>query len=155
MTNHLDEAATTAVELAAELCTAIPIEEDTEQAVVGRRIRVAAHLTYLAGLIRGGAVQETGTDVTARGIIANERNARLRAEAELRDTNAHLERALEPAASIELEGLRRRVHALRAALKDLLDNDGDLIDEKRRNALARTYRESETPAQAAARLHVE
>jgi hypothetical protein len=47
MTDHLDEAATKAVELAHD--RAIPVEQ--------RVLLMAKHLTYLAGLIRGGAVR--------------------------------------------------------------------------------------------------
>jgi hypothetical protein len=48
VTDHLDEAATKAVELAEELCG--PNSDLTAQGA-------AQHLTYLAGLIRGGAVR--------------------------------------------------------------------------------------------------
>jgi hypothetical protein len=53
MTDHLDEAAAKAVELAVEL--SVPDESDDWDGTVARRLRVASHLTYLAGLIRGGA----------------------------------------------------------------------------------------------------
>jgi hypothetical protein len=50
MTDHLDEAATKAVELAALLTTPTDLDDTL-------RVGAAAHLTYLAGLIRGGAVR--------------------------------------------------------------------------------------------------
>jgi hypothetical protein len=51
MTDHLDEAATKAVELAALLTTPTDLDETL-------RVGAAQHLTHLAGLIRGGAVRE-------------------------------------------------------------------------------------------------
>lgn len=55
MTDHLEQAAAKAVELATRLC-----DLDSPRAVGTTDIEAAAHLTYLAGLIRGGAVHRGG-----------------------------------------------------------------------------------------------
>lgn len=68
-------------------------------------------------------------------------NERLRKDAEHK-------LALSAKRELEVTELRKRV-------KDVLDNDGDLLDEARRTRLARAYRWTETPAEAAARLRVE
>lgn len=60
MTDHLEQAADRALELAEELCTPIP-EDEPELFVIRRRIRIAAHLAYLSGLLRAGAVREPDT----------------------------------------------------------------------------------------------
>lgn len=57
--------------------------------------------------------------------------------------------------SVELGKVQRQAHVLRIAVKDVLDNDGDLLDESRRARLSRAYRWSESPAEGAARLRVE
>jgi hypothetical protein len=70
MTDHLEHAAVRAFELAEELAA-------DQGAYPGARIAAAAHLTYLAGLIRGGAVQGPTTgdrpvvvDCPAQGLRA-------------------------------------------------------------------------------------
>lgn len=81
-----------------------------------------------------------------RELYETEQRLRRQAEQRLaqkvgsRDANAERERLLA---------------SLRARVKDVLDNDGDLLDESRRVRLARAYRWTETPAEGAARLRVE
>lgn len=87
MTDYVEEAAAKAVELAEELAT------PTTGTMTRLQVIAAAHLTYMAGLLRGGAASAEPTSVTTsademsseawattRGIIANERNARLQAD---------------------------------------------------------------------------
>lgn len=86
--------------------------------------------------------------------------ARLRAERERDDLQmAHeTEQRLRRQAEARLAAIAKRelqVNELRARVKDVLDNDGDLLDHARRVRLERAYRWSETPAEGAARLRVE
>lgn len=100
--------------------------------------------------------------------IATERGARLHAERErdglqeLYDAERMQRKQAERryketvrADSVELGKVQRQAHVLRIAVKDVLDNDGDLLDESRRTRLSRAYRWSESPAEGAARLRVE
>ena len=57
MTDHLDEAAAKAIELATILTTPTDLDDTL-------RVGAAQHLTYLAGLIRGGAVRPTWNGTT-------------------------------------------------------------------------------------------
>lgn len=62
MTDHLEQAAARAIELAGFL---------VDDPSIGDRFIAAAHLTYLAGLLRGGAVRPVATETTADH-LANE-----------------------------------------------------------------------------------
>jgi hypothetical protein len=97
VTDHLDEAAAKAVELASDPNQSLTLD-------------VAAHLGYLAGLIRGGAVQEpevTEELIQEVGRALAARNAKL----------AEVEKAM-----TEVDGLvpRRQLNRARAQRDELL-----------------------------------
>lgn len=85
----------------------------------------------------------------ARKLAADERAGRHRAERE-RDELRMVIAGRGAAAERE-----RQLVGLRTAVKDVLVNDRDMLDDDRLVRLARAYRQSETPAEGAARLRVE
>jgi len=91
-----------------------------------------------AQLLRDALGEPVGPD---REPVTMERlNAAIR-----RDVQQH-ERGLEELVKVGREKqqlLRARLYELRGAVRDVLSNDGDLLDETRRAALVRAYRASE------------
>lgn len=102
------------------------------------------------------AAAEFAREVVAAlsGETGRDQRAAERELAELQEKFA-VERMQRKQAVAELRGVQRQAHVLRIAVKDVLDNDGDLLDESRRTRLSRAYRWSESPAEGAARLRVE
>lgn len=84
-----------------------------------------------------------------RELYDAERMQRKEAERRYKET-AERQIAELRADSVELGNVRRQLRVLRARVEDVLDNDGDLLDETRRTRLARAYRWSESPAGTAA-----
>ena len=125
----IEQAAAKAVELAEDLSQRNSSGSEAE--LIERRIRVASHLTYMAGLLNGlemVTMEEyhqrfAGASSTQQGIAANERAARLRAEQKLDEVQWHRDRYL------------RQRDELLAAVREYLASPG----EHPRRLLQRRY----------------
>lgn len=151
MSDHLEDAAARALRIVSDLRD----PETSEMRIVAQN-DAQEHLAYLAGLIRGGAATGTipareilrgrlSAQVASGGIIANERAARRRAEADLALVRA------------EWNAAREQRDELRDAVKTLLAYDSvqRLAPQRVLDLVARIERLRETPAEGARRLHVE